>query len=142
MRVHHSAVVVADIEASTRFYREGLGMTVIMDTSFDGDWPALFNARSNRLRSVFLGDAEDSRSGIVELVAFDGGADQRPVADAPAAGLFLLSFNVDVAATLENLRRIGVSPVGRTSMPGPKGPVAMVTLRDPDGVLIELIDLP
>jgi glyoxylase I family protein len=140
-RIHHSAVIVSNPEASLRFYRDGLGMDVLMDHRFDGDWPALFGARSGRLRSIFLGDAADPSGGIVELVQFDGGAAPGPAAGPPSEGFFLLSLNVDVDAALERLAGLGVPVEGRTAVPGPDGPVAMATVRDPDGVLIELIGL-
>jgi catechol 2,3-dioxygenase-like lactoylglutathione lyase family enzyme len=136
-KAHHTAIVVADVEASLRFYREGLGLEVTMDHEFEGDWPELFGARSRRLRSIFLGDERDASGGIVELVVFDGGAEQARSATAPAYGFFLISLMVDVDATLI---RLGVEPVGRITLPGPNGPVTMATVRDPDGVLVELID--
>ena len=45
----------ADVEASLRFWRDGLGFAVVMDGRFDGDWPALLRAPSTSLRAVFLG---------------------------------------------------------------------------------------
>lgn len=50
-RVHHSAVCVQDLEASLCFYRDGLGLQVIMDHELDGGWRALFGARSDRRRA-------------------------------------------------------------------------------------------
>ena len=142
-KVHHSAICVDDVDASLRFYRDGLGLTVTMDGEFDGDWPALFGARGSRLRSVFLGDPDLADAGFVELVSFvDGVADGTPEAAGPAPGFFLLSFYVDVAATLERLAALGLGgEPRRVSMPGGDKPVVMATVRDPDGVLVELIGL-
>ena len=141
-RVHHTAVVCSDLELSLRFYRDGLGMDVIMEQEFEGDWPTLFGARGTRLRSQFLGTREDTSSGIVELVVFDGGAEPAPDDRPPAYGFFLISLYVDVDAALERLAAIGVQPEGRTEFPSPRGPVVMATVRDPDGVLVELIGVP
>jgi len=141
VRVHHSAVVCSDVELSLRFYRDGLGMEVLMDEVFEGDWPALFAARSTRLRSIFLGSSEDRSSGIVELVALDH-AESAPDDRPPAYGFFLLSVYVDVEAALARLDRFGVQPEGRTTIPTPGGDVLMATVRDPDGVLVELIGAP
>ena len=71
-RVHHSAIQVGDVDASLRFYRDGIGLDVLMDHVFEGDWPALFAAPSAVLRSIFLGDRTHPDVGIVELVVFDG----------------------------------------------------------------------
>jgi catechol 2,3-dioxygenase-like lactoylglutathione lyase family enzyme len=143
-RVHHSALCVTDFDASLRFYRDGLGLDVIFDHEFDGDWPTLFDAPTGRLRSVFLGDPAVPDSGIVELVAFVGGSAGPAPALAPAppaTGFFLLSFFTDVEATLARLAELGLGgEPRRIEVPGPQRPVAMATVRDPDGVLVELIE--
>jgi len=143
-RVHHSALAVRDVEASLRFYRDGLGLEVLMDRVFDGDWPTLFGVRSRRLRSVFLGDRAHPDAGVVELVAFDTDVATEPTSSPPAlqAGFFLLSFNVDVEAVLSRLDALGYGPARRIDQPAPGGSVAMATVLDPDGVQIELIGLP
>jgi catechol 2,3-dioxygenase-like lactoylglutathione lyase family enzyme len=70
--VHHSAVYAHDVDASLRFYRDGLGLQVLMNHEFEGDWHTLFDAPGNRLRSVFLGNPDSPDAGIVELVTFVG----------------------------------------------------------------------
>jgi catechol 2,3-dioxygenase-like lactoylglutathione lyase family enzyme len=141
--LHHSAVVVRDVDASLRFWRDGIGLEVIMDHVFEGNWQDLFDARSDRLRSIFLGDPAHTDAGIVELVVFDGGAE--PAADdrAPAEGFLLLSLFVDVDAVLQRLATLGLGgEPRRIAVPSPTGAVAMATVRDPDGVLVELIGTP
>ena len=140
--VHHSAVVAHDVDASLRFYRDGLGLAVLMDHQFHGDWRTLFDAPADHLRSVFLGDPESPDAGIVELVTFGAGGDggDAPAPAPPRRGFFLLSFFVDVAATLARLDALGFDqPTRRIRVPGPAGDVDMVTVRDPDGVLVELV---
>jgi glyoxylase I family protein len=145
-RVHHSAIATRDIDAGIRFYRDGLGLQVLMDHEFDGDWRTLFDAPGDRLRSVLLGDPNSPDAGIVELVAFVGdgtGADFAALSPAPPRpGFFLLSFFVDVDATLKRLAAVGLDePARRIRVPGPEGDVEMATVRDPDGVLVELIGI-
>jgi glyoxylase I family protein len=144
--VHHSAVYTRDVDASLRFYRDGLGLQVLMDHEFDGDWSTLFDAPGNRLRSVFLGDPDTPDAGIVELVAFaddvtdDAGA--RPSPAPPGPGFFLLSFFVDVPDTLARLDTLGLDTgARRIRVPGPGDDVEMATVRDPDGVLVELVGI-
>ncbi len=111
---------------------------------------------SNRLRSVFLGDADHRDSGVVELVVFDPpGPDPRPEpgtsgrpdtgATAPGEtagpGFFLLSFYVDVDVVLGRLEALGFGPFRRIEQPAPTGAVTMACLYDPDGVRIELVDV-
>ncbi|MCU1467916.1 MAG: hypothetical protein JWM72_3844 [Actinomycetia bacterium] len=150
-RVHHSAIVVRDLDASLRFWRDGVGLEVMMDMHFDGDWGTLFGAPANRLRSVFLGDPDHAAAGIVELVQFVERATGVPLETPSAvggtlpapAGFFLLSCYVDIDAVLDRLAALGLGgPPRRIAVPGPGRPpaeVRMATVVDPDGVLVELI---
>ncbi|HWS44516.1 MAG TPA: VOC family protein [Acidimicrobiia bacterium] len=140
-RVHHSAIVVRDVDASLRFWRDGIGLTVIMDQAFDGDWRTLFRASTDQLRSIFLGDPGHADAGIVELVQFADGARPRDrEAGSPREGFLLLSIYVDIEPVLRRLETLGLGgPPRRITVPGPAGPVAMATVVDPDGVLVELI---
>jgi catechol 2,3-dioxygenase-like lactoylglutathione lyase family enzyme len=146
-RVHHSAIHVHDLDASLRFYRDGVGLDVLMDREFEGDWPALFDVPTTRLRSVFLGDHRHPDAGVVELVDFVGAAAGHPGTPeaagspaVPAGGFFLLSFFVDVDAVLGRLEALGHGRARRIEQPGPAGPLSMATVVDPDGVRVELID--
>jgi catechol 2,3-dioxygenase-like lactoylglutathione lyase family enzyme len=138
--LHHAALVVHDLDQSLRFYRDGVGLVVLTDHSFAGDWPTLFDAPAETLRSVFLGDPDRPHAGIVELVVFETPASPGVSGGASTAGFFLLSFFVDVPETLIRLDALGLGgPPRRIEHPGPGGPVAMATVRDPDGILVELI---
>ena len=57
--VHHAAICTADVERSLRFWRDGLGFTELFDRTFSGNWPELFGAVSDQLRSIFLGDPQN-----------------------------------------------------------------------------------
>jgi hypothetical protein len=118
-----------------------MGLVEFFDHEFTGDWPTLFNASNDRLRSVFLGDPAHPDAGIVELIAFDDAAPKAATADGPQLGFFLLSFNVDVEPTLRRLAGLGfdddVRRIAVDAGGGKKVPMAVV--RAPDGVLVELI---
>jgi catechol 2,3-dioxygenase-like lactoylglutathione lyase family enzyme len=139
--IHHSVVVVRDLEASLRFYRDGLGLELLQDRLAEGDWPGLLDAPGRSLRAVFLGDPRvpDDYSGVLELNLFDGDVAEGPPASARRSGFLLLSFFVDVEATLDRLASLGLggSP-RRVTHPTPNGQVAIATVRDPDGVLVLL----
>ena len=77
--IHHTAIVTADVERSMRFWCDGLGFTELFDHTFTGDWRTLFNARTDRLRSIFLGDPNAPDTGLVELVQFGRGREERDV---------------------------------------------------------------
>ncbi len=139
--VHHTAIVTTDVERALIFWQDGLGLTVLFDHEFTGDWPTLFDARTETLRSIFLGDPSAPDTGIVELVVFDNPAPQRESIAGPAAGFFLVSLNRDVEPTLRRLADLGFADdVRQIVVPAPHGKqVQMAVITAPDGVRVELI---
>lgn len=139
--LHHAAVCTSDLAHARRFWQEGLGLVEFFDHEFVGDWPTLFSASTDRLRSVFLGDPAHPESGIVELVAFERTDPAYAATTGPRAGFFLLSFNVDVEATLQRLATLGFADgVRRIEVAAGNGKhVPMAVVRAPDNVLVELI---
>jgi catechol 2,3-dioxygenase-like lactoylglutathione lyase family enzyme len=142
--VHHAAICTADVERSMRFWRDGLGLTELFDHTFTGDWPTLFDAKTDRLRSIFLGDPAAPDTGIVELVVFDGALEAEPTPAGPRHGFFLLSLEREVDATLLTLANLGFTDgIRRITMPAPDGKsVPMAVVSAPDGVVVELIGPP
>jgi glyoxylase I family protein len=139
--VHHSAICTSDVELALQFWRDGLGFTELFDHTFTGNWPELFGANSDRLRSIFLGDPQTPDHGIVELVELPGADEAASPAPAPRHGFFLLSLQRDVEASLSTLAAFGFTDgVRRITVPAPGGKtVAMAVITAPDGVLVELI---
>jgi glyoxylase I family protein len=139
--IHHTVVIVRDLDASLRFYRDGLGLDLLQDRQVEGDWPGLLGAPSRSLRAVFLGDSQvpDDHAGVLELNTFDGDIPEGPPPSSPRTGFFLMSFFVDVEATLGRLAGLGLGgPPRRVNQPGPNGPMTLATVRDPDGLPILL----
>ncbi len=136
-KVHHSAIVTRDVEASLVFWRDGLDLDVLMDETFEGPWPELSGWSSTTLRSVFLGDAAAGDSGIVELV---GTADTVPNptgAGSDVEGFFLLSLFADLDEVLPRLAELGV---GGEPVVVAVGPTRLAVVLDPNGVRVELMD--
>jgi catechol 2,3-dioxygenase-like lactoylglutathione lyase family enzyme len=138
VRLHHAAICTSDIDSSLTFWRDGLGLDVLMDHEFEGDWPTLFGSSSSVLRSVFLGERGADDAGVVELVDFGDGSTAPSVPEHPAGGFFLLSFNVDLTETVGRLAELGVG--GEPTEVVTHG-VRMAVVHSPDGVRVELIDL-
>jgi glyoxylase I family protein len=138
VKAHHTAICTTDVDESLRFWRDGLGFEVVMDMAFEGSWRELFAAPTDALRSVFLGDPADQASGIVELVDF-GPIPERSSTAGPAVGFFLVSVYTSVDAALARLADLdlGGEP-RRIEVHG----VSMAVVTDPNGVRVELIDLP
>jgi catechol 2,3-dioxygenase-like lactoylglutathione lyase family enzyme len=139
--IHHTAIVVNDLEISLRFYVDGLGLEILRERDVEGDWPSLFGAESTSLRAVFLGRSgiPDDTAGVLELNLFPGGAAKQTVVSPPSAGLFMISYFVDVEGTLARLEQLGLDrDVRRVEQPTPNGTITLATLRDPDGVTVLL----
>jgi catechol 2,3-dioxygenase-like lactoylglutathione lyase family enzyme len=139
--VHHTGLCPADIEQSLRFYRDGIGLTVLADFTMDADLEPLLGRRTSHVRAVFLGSTDSPQGGTLELLD-PGGADigEEPKGSGtPHRGVFLLSFVVDVAEVLGRLEDLGVGGTPRT-MTTPGGVTA--TVIDPDGVTVELLSGP
>ena len=133
--VHHTAIRVQDVEASLRFWSDGLGFEVLMDRTFEGDWPTLLDAPSNSLRSIFLGRADRPNAGIVELVDLGTEESRETEPRSRSTGFLLVSIMTDVDSTLGRLAALGLGgDPRRINVAG----VAMCTVVDPDGVGGEL----
>ncbi|MGC2653493.1 MAG: VOC family protein [Mycobacterium sp.] len=139
--LHHAGVCVGKMAESLRFYRDGLGLTVLVDTVLRADLEPLLGVSTHEVRTVFLGSSARCDSGIVELLdlgveSVSGGRRQ---AGLPARGIFLLSFQVDVEATLSRLQRLGLG--GDPRVMTVEGGASAATVVDPDGVLVELLPM-
>jgi catechol 2,3-dioxygenase-like lactoylglutathione lyase family enzyme len=140
VNLDHVVIFVADADRSLAFYRDGLGLQTIVDRDFDGPWPEMFGGvSSRRLRAMILGDPERPDRGQVELLTLSDpvgkGQGRLPI----ATGTLMLSFTVDLGSVLPKLEAAGGTDVRRATL---KNGVDVVTLRDPDGIIVELLDVP
>ena len=139
--LHHAGLCCRDVEESLRFYRDGIGLTVLADVVLEADLAPLLGVSTTSVRTVFVGSADRPDAGIVELLqlgvdSVDGAA---PQSGTPARGVFLLSLQVDVDEVLGRLAGLGFGGTP-LSMPTPGGGRA-ATVVDPDGVMVELLPL-
>jgi catechol 2,3-dioxygenase-like lactoylglutathione lyase family enzyme len=138
MHLDHVVVFVADADRSLAFYRDGLGLETIVDREFDGPWPEMFEGiKSPRLRAMILGDPTHPDRGQVELLTFADPTPIGPTAPPTATGLVMLSFMVDLGVILPRLVAAGGTDVRHATL---HNGIDVVTLRDPDGVIVELLD--
>lgn len=141
VQIHHAGICPADLDASLRFYVDGIGLEVILDITIPLDLEPLLGVPTNSTRTVFLGDAGDPESGMLELLDLgtDRVAQQGPAPGLPTRGLFLVSFQLQVEPALARLEALGLG--GRPRRLETRGNLA-VTVVDPDGVVVELMDKP
>jgi glyoxylase I family protein len=136
--LHHVAFKPRDFDRALRFYRDGIGLDVFSDETFEGPFGILTGAPSDRLRSVFLGDAASPHRAAVELVVcLDERGDPIPVVPAAPSNAWWIAFWVDVDATIDRLVAMQMADSLVVTEPGYGAKVASV--RDPDGVLVELV---
>ncbi len=138
----HLGVCVSDLEASLRFYCDGLGFAEVADHEVGEEFAALMEIEGVRLRSRMV-----RRDGVtLELLDFvepgtTGDGARRPM---NRLGLTHLSFRVDdVSAVAGRVEALGGTVVRGTRTTFDLGGSALdfVYCTDPDGVRIELMDL-
>ena len=139
--IDHVAICPADLDAALHFYRDGIGLDVLFDVTFEANFEALLGVPTERPHIVFLGDRQHPEVGRIELVDLGTGdlPDGRTAAGLPHRGACLVSFVVPVRETLQRLADLDLGGPPRT-IPGPDGLAAVVI--DPDGVMVELISHP
>ena len=148
--IHHVAINVSDLERSVAFYRDALGFRKVLDMK--ANTPA--NARMLRMpakgfniRSIMMVQGT-STMGEIELIQVE------PMVEMPTPpkrpndlGVWVISFEVKgepLAAVVKRLRDQGVrffSDVEEIDLEG-YAPMKAVIFEDPDGNLLELVQLP
>jgi catechol 2,3-dioxygenase-like lactoylglutathione lyase family enzyme len=142
--IHHTGVTVSDLEQSIGFYRDVVGLPVAMDASEVFDDPGLgpkvgVPGAKLRLVTFAVGD------GLLELLEYVEPAS--PVTEPlpqNALGSQHVALHVDdVAAEVRRLSAAGVEFLGDVTVVD-EGVLAgwrWVYFRDPDGILVELVEI-
>lgn len=138
---HHS-FTVADIARTVAFYARWFGLTVTAEFEPSvADTEAITGIPGARLRVVHLsGYGQD-----IEFIQYRASAGDTPGGRTNDAGSSHLAFVVaDIRAAVGTLRAAGVPVVGDPVFfpDGDPNGRGAVYVRDPDGITIELIQLP
>jgi catechol 2,3-dioxygenase-like lactoylglutathione lyase family enzyme len=143
-----TAIIVRDMERSLQFYRDGLGLNVWVEGRSARDIPALYQLLGMppcTVRWVIL-QSEDVDWGMVGLFELTDPApldDTHPSVDRANRGEACLVFHTpDVERVHALAREIGLTvlcPPTRLELPQHGVESLEMTLRDPNGVLVNLI---
>ncbi len=129
-RIHHVALVVADIEASLRFWRDSLGLPVGMVVHMEHDRSTIAFLPVGESK-VELVQPTDDTTGVARFLASKG------------EGFHHVCFEVaNISETLLRLEIDGVELIDSAARKGGEGPVAFLHPRSCHGVLVELIEAP
>jgi len=144
-RVHHTSFTVSNMDRSLAFYRDLLGMNVVNEQGGKLDYLAeMTDIPGVDLRIVFLRPTENSEH-LLELIEYRSGAGAPADVRSCNPGAGHLCFVVeDLFSEYERLRAAGVrfrSPPVRIAA-GPRAGGYAVYMLDPDGVTLELLQMP
>ena len=133
---HHFAVTVSDLDRAVAFYRDTLGLDVLSEFSVGGDAFATgvgIDGASADFAHLGAGDAR------VELVEYTPEGDDRPEGDLNQPGATHLGLEVDDLDSVYASLPESVEPIAepQTTESGTR----ICFLRDPDGTLVELLEL-
>ena len=142
-RLYHTVINATDLDRTVAFY-EALGFRVLNDRR-DVDWPdfigPLFGLTRPKGRGVLMNLPADPEGPMLDIIQW-----VRPVLPSPPdveVPPRIIAFRVrNVHACAEDLARRGI-PTFALVEPQPRslGVIGCMCARDPDGTLIELIQL-
>jgi methylmalonyl-CoA epimerase len=129
-RIHHVALVVAEMGPALRLYRDSLGLEVGTVTPIPDDRVNIAFLPVGEVK-IELVEPTDDTTGVAKFLAARG------------EGFHHVCFEVaDLAETLTRLAIDGIELIDTAPRKGAEGPVAFLHPRSCHGVLVELIEAP
>lgn len=146
--LHHVVVSVTDLQRSIAFYRDVLGFRQTLESPVDGNDEYLHLPAGTGGTMTMLA-ADERTLGMIELIQWEvpGGVPATPAKRPGDPGVCMLALEVNdetLEQVCERLAEHGValySPITPVELEGyPRFHTLLI--EDPDGLLIELIQLP
>jgi lactoylglutathione lyase len=148
--VHHVALTVSDLDQSLAFYTELLGFRKTLDMKLAGpSFERLFRLEHGATARAVILQQGKSRVGEIELIEFAGPGLKKPSGPKRPGdpGMLMLSFEVKQESLQQVAERLKARDVPffcdpvELDLPG-YGPIKALMVEDPDGALVELVELP
>lgn len=141
----HVGLTVTDLDRSVSFYRDVLGLEYLGEMEMDGpETEALFQKPGCRARVAYLNGSRALAAPPVELIQFVGQTVEQQTGDLFRTSISEICFAVeDIDRTYQRLLDRGVEflsePQTFDSTQYGFGKSRAVYLRDPDGIVLELL---
>lgn len=141
----HVGLTVTDLERSVAFYRDILGLTYLGEMEMEGlETERLFQQKDCKARVAYLNGSPELAAPPVELIQFVGQEPERQAGDLFRTSISELCFAVeDIDREYLRLKDLGVEflsePQTFDSTEYGFGKSRAVYLRDPDGIVLELL---
>jgi methylmalonyl-CoA epimerase len=129
-KIHHIALVVRDLDASLRFWRDTLGLPVELVLPIDFDHVTIAFLPVGEVKIELVCPTDDT-TGVAKFLAAKG------------EGFHHVCFEVaNISETLMRLEMDGLQLIDSVARKGAEGPVAFLHPKSCGGVLVELIEAP
>ena len=145
--LHHVSMSVKSLDRSIRFYRDLLGMRVSMEATIADEEHEIYlrlpKGASGRVAVLQVGPPV----GAVQLIEWSHEMPESAPLRPGNPGPFVLAFELEgetVAEILARLREHGIEPWTEpitTEIPS-YGTITTAIVEDPDGVMVEFLELP
>ena len=140
-RFDHTSFTVADVERAVAFWRDAVGFAVADLSLREGDWlGAVVGVPGARCRIAHL-HGHGTHLEFIQYLA-PAGSDMTGPPHRPGTGH--VAFVVqDIEAMAKRMLEAGASEQGRITRctSGPAAGCLAVYLRDPNGIIVELVEL-
>ena len=141
----HVGLTVTDLDRSVAFYRDMLGLAYLGEMEMEGpETEQLFQQKGCKARVAYLNGSRELAAPPVELIQFVGQYPDRQAGDLFRTSISELCFAVeDIDREYRRLQEMGVEflsePQTFDSTEYGFGKSRAVYLRDPDGIILELL---
>lgn len=141
----HVGLTVTDLDRSVAFYRDVLGLTYVGEMEMSGpETERLFQRKDCRARVAYLNGSRELAAPPVELIQFVGQTVEKQAGDLFRTSISELCFATEnIDREYQRLKAAGVEflsePQIFDSTQYGFGKSCAVYLRDPDGIVLELL---